>query len=234
MDAQLETIGARCHVCSRQDFLPFSCPHCTHTFCLSHSSELNHGCTASSKATNTSSSSTTGVARIESGPSLKQLQDEHLSRRTSPDPRTVQKARQVPSRAATDALERLKSMTAGFMIRGKSSTLVQSTAVLARLKREAKGDSGMPVPRRLYLFVSRAVPPRTPMSYFVDREWRVGRVLDAIARDLGMVNENARTRDESKRLHLLYDGLVLEPSQQVGTLVKEAGEILIFRGTRPT
>lgn len=238
MDAQLETIGARCHFCSRQDFLPFSCPHCSHTFCLSHASESAHTCTQKTVPSPTNHKS--GSA----GPSLRQLQAEHLARRVQPDRRNDLKAQmqqQAPSRAAAvEALERIKSITSGFMIRGKSSTIGKAQVQLSKLKREAKGDAKIPLNKRLHFFISRSTTTTSttssqhvPIPFFVDREWTNGRVLDALARECGLVNENARTRDESRRLHLFYEGLILEPSQQFGTLVKEAGTVVVFRGITP-
>lgn len=276
MDAQLETIGARCHYCSRQDFLPFCCAQCSQNYCLNHSAPNNHACpvttiTKKDSSINTTTrrittaTTTSNGAGIEAGVSLKELQAQHLARRhqsipsssssrPSPSSPTVKSATPVISSTQRDALAALRGLGSRFSLtrrtsvtsssssssadkkdKSASSSSSSSRAAVTELKRTARGDAAIPSERRVYLSLSLGGTTRSSagVPFFVDEQWSVGRALDAVAVKLGTVNENARTRDESRRLHLLSGGLVLEPSQVIGKRVRDGDEVVLFRGTRP-
>lgn len=38
-------LGSHCHFCRQQDYLPFTCAHCSHKFCLKHRDVKDHKCT---------------------------------------------------------------------------------------------------------------------------------------------------------------------------------------------
>ncbi|CCG80854.1 Putative uncharacterized protein [Taphrina deformans PYCC 5710] len=162
--------------------------------------------------------------------SLKALQAEHLARRTPITNTRAAAPRTALSSKSQDALGALKSLGSSFQLRGKSSAVLRTNVEVGKLKAAAKGDVRTPVERRVYVhlkYLDKVLP------FFIDAQWSVGRTLDAVASKAGLVNENARTTDEGRRLHLLCQGIVLEPSQVVGKLVKSGDSILIFRGVRP-
>ena len=109
----------------------------------------------------------------------------------------------------------------------------KSRIELQRLKNTAKGEPGVPVEKRIYVYIAPQEKQEHRVAYWIDATWSIGRTLDAVAKRLGIVNENARTQDEARKLHLLCDGLVLEPSQGTGKRIKDGDCIIIFRGTRP-
>lgn len=244
MDAGLETIGARCHFCQRQDFLPFTCPHCTHPFCLAHSSQTNHTCPS------TAPTSVNPPAEHGKLQSLKELQTQHLIARhrqqqqeqavtQAKSAATAGKTRIIPA-STQAALNALRSMTPkSIYARAPPKNPIGLTMVqLGKLKNSATGDSTVPVPKRLYVEIQYADVPANGTStpkkvpYYVDKTWSCGRCLDIIAKKLNVQNENNKTLDERRKLHLWSAGgnLVLAPTQVIGAVVKDGELLIIYRG----
>lgn len=281
MDANLESIGARCTHCLRQDFLPFTCRECKLPFCIDHTAPQAHNCHAA--ATHTTSSpgqvatkprngntATTQLNAATKGPSLKTLQAQHLARRGGANNNdnliSVAQKKSTPSASlsskSSDALASIAALSKNvFTIRGKSNPNTQRLVELGRTKRDAKGPSTIPLESRLYLLVrdftsttttTTTTPAATPnnkakdkdkkgtdswdgIPTYVHSDWSVGRALDALCLHLSILNENARTQDESRKLRLLHveSGMVLEPSQNIRKVVVDGSRIAIFRGSKP-
>ena len=84
MDAKLERIGARCATCHRQDFLPFTCPHCEVQYCLDHARVDLHSCRAAGPAIDPTARVLSPSSKAQQTQSLRALQAEHLARRQPP------------------------------------------------------------------------------------------------------------------------------------------------------
>lgn len=104
------------------------------------------------------------------------------------------------------------------------------------LKKNAKGDAKVPVEKRVYLYVEAeaasksASVPRSEL--FFSFEWRVGRVLDEAARQLGVENVNNRGGGEMERLRVFHveGGRVLGFGDKLGEMVKSGETIVLLRG----
>lgn len=244
MDANLESIGARCHFCQRQDFLPFTCHHCSQNFCLSHSSQLTHACPIFLSSTLSAPSiPVSGGDRKAVG--LKELQAQHVARQYDRHNKstTTKGGKQQISESMQDRLMSLKSlMPSKFTLRGASSTapslLLRSTTApsvsrvsnLALLKRKnaARGDLSVATIQSKYCIEIGLGEKR--QDWNVHRDWTVGRCLDSIALAWHLLNENNRTLDDAKKLHLWSGGLVLAPAQKLSMLVKEGDLVILYRG----
>lgn len=229
MDAALETIGARCETCHLQDFLPFACPHCHLAFCLEHASQAAHGCKVVPAAAAVVNAQPEGQT---SSSSLKQLQQDHLARRFTPSSPVRTPARTAAASVTPEAASLLAGLKTRlgrtFALRDTGKADPRRTLADAKLRREAKGDAAIPQAQRLTLRV--AYGDRKEAVLFVNGDWSVGRAMDAVAKRLDVTNENASTRDEARRLHLWHDGLLLEPSQRMGSRVPDLGQVVLFRG----
>ncbi|ORY82503.1 hypothetical protein BCR37DRAFT_379502 [Protomyces lactucae-debilis] len=235
MDAGLETIGARCSCCNKQDFLPFKCSHCALSFCLDHARQDAHTCAALSTVPQQSNQSDT---KTTTGPSLKALQAEHLARRRiSPQPGKQSAANVQNKQEATDRIQgALKALKTRFTLpkTATATRTAEEARMLGALKREAKGDPKLPVAQRRYVYVQGS--GKSKHARYVSVDWTCGRTLDELAKVVDMQNDNARTTDPARKLHLLLveEDLVLEPSQSIGARLKRDGLTLqVYRGIRP-
>ncbi|KAJ5895379.1 hypothetical protein N7495_007070 [Penicillium taxi] len=109
-------------------------------------------------------------------------------------------------------------------------------ASVNNMKRSAKGDAKVPADKRLYLHTvgtadTQATEPPSGDFYF-NSEWKVGRVLDDVARRLHVENMNNRSPGEEERLRIFHveSGEFLEFSDSVGRKAKSGDTIVLLRG----
>jgi hypothetical protein len=128
-----------------------------------------------------------------------------------------------------------------------------SVAAVMKMKKEAKGDEKVPVPKRLYLHVeaeARTTTARIPrgvfwyskVCYFVTpsrhtvltklQEWKVGRVLDAAAKSLQVTNVNNQVDSDEKKLRVFHveGGRVLEFNEMIGDIAVDGNTLVLMRG----
>ncbi|BFZ57816.1 hypothetical protein PYCC9005_004870 [Savitreella phatthalungensis] len=256
MDSALESIGARCSACHRQDFLPFRCARCGGSFCLDHAKVDTHTCKPPSTTT---AAPTPATKPAFTGPSLKQLQAEHVARATRPivnDHAARRQQQTTTNNKAKSLLDTFRRTVAGGA--AKTSTVTPPTTglfrsgrsassakVAAAWKQEARGDVKIGVDRRVWVRVGYmdgsvdggVVKGR---STWVDRDWSVGRALDAVAREIGVKNVNSTSggADAITRLHLVRpaDGAAVETSQPVtrlATTTTTVIPVILYRGKLP-
>ena len=67
---------------------------------------------------------------------------------------------------------------------------------------------------------------------FYDKNWSVGKVLDAAAKTLGVVNVNNRGGGEEERLRVFWieGGRLLGFGEKLGQSVKDADTLVLLRG----
>lgn len=113
------------------------------------------------------------------------------------------------------------------------------TLQLNNLKKEAKGDTKIPIEKRVYLRVeaeSTTTTSKIPSgSFFYNKEWSIGRMLDEAARNLQVENINNRGGGEETRLRVFHveGGRLLEFSEKVGTGLQTGNTIVLLRGVGP-
>ena len=120
-----------------------------------------------------------------------------------------------------------------------SSSRTAGFAGLNAMKKTAKGDTSVPVDKRLYVHVvgtSNTQTNEQPPSgdFFFDSRWKVGRVLDDSAKRLHVENVNNRGGGEEARLRVFHveSGQFLEFSDSIGASgkVKNAHTLVLLRG----
>lgn len=172
------------------------------------------------------------------------LQEDH---RCTP-PRSVQEAAAKASKQAM--LDRFrkwslarttKMLAPGDRKRKGGGQVAARTRFLAELKREARGDAKVPVEKRLYLVVEAEALPKADEYHavnvpsrkvFVNKEWKIGRVLDVAARELGVENRNNMGGGEEERLRVFHveGGRVLGFGEAVGDGVGVGDTLVLLRG----
>ncbi|KAJ5604977.1 hypothetical protein N7510_010131 [Penicillium lagena] len=119
----------------------------------------------------------------------------------------------------------------------KPNSPAARAAEVNQMKRSAKGDAGVPADKRVYLHTvgtadTQASEPPAGDFYF-DSRWKVGRVLDDVARRLKVENLNNRAAGEEARLRVFHveSGEFLEFSDALGGgKVKSGDTIVLLRG----
>ena len=121
----------------------------------------------------------------------------------------------------------------------KPSTASARLVAVNNLKKVAKGDSKVPPEKRVYLYVeaeAETAKAKFPKGeFFYSKDWVVGRVLDAAAKNLQVQNVNNQSADERDRLRVFHveGGRLLEFNEKVGAALQSGNTITLLRGVGP-
>ncbi|KAJ5143001.1 uncharacterized protein N7515_001788 [Penicillium bovifimosum] len=189
------------------------CPQCTRQYCLKHRLREEHDCAkitppaARGSATAGNESIKSMFARVRTWGKDKQ---------------------QAVAGAGLLTLPKLKP---------KANSPAARVLAVNAIKRAAKGDAGVPVEKRVYLHVvgtvetKAAEPPAG--DFWFDERWKVGRVLDDVAKRLRVQNLNNRVDGEDAKLRIFHveSGAFLEFSESIGGgKVKQGDTLVLLRG----
>ncbi|KAI9795018.1 MAG: hypothetical protein M1816_000038 [Peltula sp. TS41687] len=110
---------------------------------------------------------------------------------------------------------------------------------LNELKRAAKGDPSLGPDKRIYLHVEAAsvstdTQPRSTPLYF-NKDWSIGRLLDAAARSLQIPNVNNHGGGEDDRLRVFHveGGRLLDFGETLNDVVRSGNTLVLLRGVGP-
>jgi len=183
------------------------CPTCNRQYCLKHRLEEDHSC----------STLTPLGARQSSGP--------------------------TQAEKAKAALGRLKVWgkvkQAAVLPKPKPSTAASRLIAVNTLKRTAKGDAKVPTEKRLYLYVeaeANTTSSKLPKGEFwYNKEWSVGRMLDAAARNLQVENLNNHGGGEEEMLRVFHveAGRLLGFAEKAADVCANGNTIVLLRGVGP-
>ncbi|KAJ5731121.1 uncharacterized protein N7483_005629 [Penicillium malachiteum] len=250
----LESIGRHCQFeyCGQLDFLPFRCESCRSTYCLDHRSEIAHKCPRAGEwarrraANNQENRTPTVKPNIYNSDQCYEhrLREEHDCAKLTP-----LGARQgngsTPNETIKSMFARVRGwgkekQAAGASLLPKTKPKPNSPAARAvevnTMKRTAKGEAGVPADKRLYLHTvgtadtQAAEPPSG--DFYYDERWKVGRVLDDVAKRLRVENLNNRSGGEEARLRIFHveSGEFLDFSDSISGKVKSGDTIVLLRG----
>lgn len=136
--------------------------------------------------------------------------------------------------------EKTSQATSGNILpkpKPKPNSAAARAVAFNTLKKSAKGDAGVPADKRLYLHAvgtadTQAAEPPSGDFYF-DSRWKVGRVLDDVAKKLRVENLNNRTGGEEAKLRIFHveSGDFLEFADTIGAgKLKQGDTIVLLRG----
>jgi len=133
-----------------------------------------------------------------------------------------------------------KSEKSGFSLfsKSKASSGVSASVIAEQqaLKRAAKGDEKVPAEKRIYLYVEASADTTKSKypsgKFFYNKEWSVGKVLDAAAKSLQVQNVNNRGGGEEDKLRVFHveGGKLLNFGEKIGERVKTGDMIVLLRG----
>ncbi|KAL2832419.1 hypothetical protein BDW59DRAFT_104756 [Aspergillus cavernicola] len=189
------------------------CPECRREYCLKHRLREEHECAKIAPRLGTSTS-VRGAAPNESIRSM-------FAR--------VRSWGKDKSQAATAAAAAAKP-------KPKPNSPAARAVQINALKKAAKGDTGVPADKRVYLHVvgtSETQGVEAPNGdFWFDGRWKVGRVLDDAAKRLRVENVNNRAGEEARlRVFHVESGEFLEFADALGGgKVKSGDTIVLLRG----
>ncbi|EMR08124.1 hypothetical protein PNEG_03562 [Pneumocystis murina B123] len=117
-----------------------------------------------------------------------------------------------------------------------SSQKSKSTHItILKLKKEAKGETSIPLSSRLYIKVEFSCSNAHFLSqkfFYISKDWSCGRSLDYLSKNIGIKNVNSSTKNENERLHLMHieSGKILEPSKIIGDCIITGDTVVLMRG----
>lgn len=188
-----------------------SCQNCNRQYCLKHRLREDHGCSKLAPL-----GARTGAAKFDA-----QAQTE--------------KARVAFGRLRAWGKEKQTAV----LPKPKPTSGAARMAALNQLKKTAKGDEKILGDQRVYLYVeaeAKSTTSKFPKAdMFFSKEWSVGRVLDAAAKQLQVQNVNNSGGGEQVRLRVFHveGGRLLEFSERLGKVVVSGNTIVLLRGVGP-
>lgn len=237
-------VGTHCAFCRELDFLPFHCSHCDRDFCAAHRMQADHLCPALKTSPSPEASQTPlSPHKSDGGRFFRSLLPDkasvRLQKSLSPEPTAAPTVKSTLNKRSLDKLLRFFSRRHAAHTPKKKS--VRSSGGLPLLKRTAKGDGKIPAQNRIYLYASAVEDggsPQENVPVFVNKMWPVGRVLDAVAAQLGMKNVNVRAdTTAAEKLFIYKQSGVRDTVQQLETgkravdTLKDLDYVYIIRGS---
>ncbi|KAK4161013.1 AN1-type zinc finger protein 1 [Cladorrhinum sp. PSN259] len=122
-----------------------------------------------------------------------------------------------------------------FPAKKPQSKAAQVVAVNS-LKKSAKGDVKIPAEKRVYLYVeaeAETAKAKIPKGeFFYNKDWVVGRLLDAAAQALQVQNINNRSNNEEDRLRVFHveGGRLLDFGEKIGAALQSGNTVVLLRG----
>jgi len=133
-----------------------------------------------------------------------------------------------------------KEKQAAILPKPKPSTAASRVLAVNALKRTAKGDARVPTEKRIYLYVEAEVNTTSSKlpkgEFWYNKDWSVGRMLDAAAKNLQVANLNNHGGGEEEVLRVLHveAGRLLEFAEKAGDVCASGNTIVLLRGVGPT
>lgn len=149
----------------------------------------------------------------------------------------------VASQKAKSALDRLrawgsskKEQAGRALPKPKPSSAAARVIAVNKLKHSAKGDAKLAEEKRIYLYVeaeAATAKAKFPKGeFFYSKDWVIGRLLDAAAKNLQVQNINNQSSDERDRLRVFHveGGRLLEFNEKIGSALQSGNTVVLLRG----
>jgi predicted nucleic acid binding AN1-type Zn finger protein len=149
----------------------------------------------------------------------------------------------VAGQKARSALDRLrawgsskKEQAGRALPKPKPSSAAARVIAVNKLKQTAKGDTKLVEEKRIYLFVeaeAATAKAKFPKGeFFYSKDWVIGRLLDAAAKNLQVQNINNQSSDERDRLRVFHveGGRLLEFNEKIGSALQSGNTVVLLRG----
>ncbi|RKF59917.1 AN1-type zinc finger protein 1 [Golovinomyces cichoracearum] len=125
-------------------------------------------------------------------------------------------------------------------IKARRSAAGSQILAVNNLKKIAKGDDKLPIDKRIYIHVdaeATSTSSKFPSgAFFYSKDWVIGKVLDAAAKSLQILNINNECDDEMNRLRVFHieKGRLLDFNEKVCDVLVNGDRIVLLRGIGPS
>ena len=188
------------------------CPTCNRQYCLKHRLKEDHAC---------STLPPIGARQISIA---------------SAQAQSIDKAKSALARLRVWGKEKQAAVTP----KSKPSSAASRVVALNNLKKTAKGDEKVPIDKRVYLYVEAEASTTTSKlpkgEFWYQKEWTIGRMLDAAAKGLQVQNINNRGGGEEEKLRVFHveGGRLLEFGEKLENVVVNGNTVVLLRGVGPS
>ncbi|KAK6533890.1 hypothetical protein TWF281_005235 [Arthrobotrys megalospora] len=138
---------------------------------------------------------------------------------------------------ASSGSSKLKDLKA-TPITQKQKSIAARMVEMNKLKKDAKGDEKIAQDKRVYLYAQaegKSTSAKIPEgTFFYNKEWSVGRVMDITAKNLQIPNLNNQSADDEKKLRVFHveSGRLLSFGEKIGDACGDANTIVLLRGIK--
>jgi hypothetical protein len=241
-------IGAQCAFCRQQDFLPFTCEHCSEKFCKEHSHVTSHQCTKYKDPTSSTQKSNeihTGVLKTCAHKKCDHIQisicnkcnkGHCIDHRTFEDHQCkgigiqnkhlltydLEIQKRIENEVKTQKLRKDLGYTQNYTNKQEIKKRIKGEPIqFCNTIQTVWGQSSIDEQDRFYLKVFFPIEANLqPAFWFFNRSKVVGKVLDMIA-EKGEVSNKILPLDDPTRLNLYK----LQTSESVKQLGKPLGDV---------
>ncbi|KTW26185.1 hypothetical protein T552_03076 [Pneumocystis carinii B80] len=230
---EFPNIGSYCSYpsCRRLDYLPFKCLYCNKEFCNDHKNEENHDCEKELEAFKSRNINIVPTLKKKSSPkNLIDYWDKNL------DPLKPKNNRSSETKKSSKNNIKFSELWHRIFRCLHSCQKSKSTHIaILKLKKEAKGETSIPLSSRLYIKVKFSYSNSdflTQKFFYISKDWSCGRSLDYLSKNIGIKNVNSSTKNENDKLHLMHieSGKILEPSKIIGDCIITGDTVVLMRG----
>ena len=242
-----DQIGKQCEVetCQQLDFLPIQCAKCEKTFCKNHSSLDSHNCSSLNQAQTLPNKSEPKKeflkpccldkcqkSVVTNCPicALDFCMDHRLEKDHS--------CSKVYENHIEDSLPKTQALVESILAKRKElpksdpktvkNQKLAAKVQLMKLKMKAVGPKSIPTQDRIYFGIKNP-KFKDPKPVFVNQIWPFGKVIDAIADQVGLENKNNVANAPKLKLFKHLDGFAV--TDQLETSLKDLLKVEeIFNG----
>lgn len=206
------------------------CNTCRRDYCLKHRMPEEHDC-SNLKPLGVASSTALAAQKEKGMAALEKLRAWGASKKAG--------ASSAGSTSKTPTFRTPSFFSKASSKVSSSSSAAARAAEVNKLKQSAKGEASIPAESRVYLHVEASADTTTAKfptgNFFYNKDWTVGRVLDAAAKALQVQNVNNRGGGEETRLRVFHveGGRLLDFSEKLGASVQTGNTIVLLRGVGP-
>ncbi|XP_060530709.1 AN1-type zinc finger protein 1-like [Cylas formicarius] len=223
---ELPDIGQQCtyELCNQLDFLPLQCD-CGEIFCSEHFHYHISNC-VTEKITNDMPKKCENlylcselnckvktVIPLLCTKCMKHFCIEHRHLTVCKEKSVVEVAQEkekfsIPVRQFNDAKSAVDAQIERSLCTAKQNHKKQETAMkiqLMRMKNKATGQKSIPLPDRVYFGIEYVDVIQKYKAVFVSIKWSVGKVIDAVAEECTLPNNNHKSTSKKLRLYKKMD-----------------------------
>jgi len=241
-------IGCHCSFkeCQQLDFLPIKCLYCELLFCKIHSVNYMHNCPVEADSSQALLPADDGqpksykctfqdckdtvLTQVLCDECQKQVCLKHRLPYDHQCSKLVIKEidLRTPKEKVEDLIGRKLYESKVKVSVGRKSKTTSSKVIEMKLKMKAKGDQSIPIEERIYFYITMLENTEVTIPLFFSNQHTVGKIIDVIAKEMKLKNENHITNAKKLCLFTLDKTLLPVDVKLKDVLLNETFELNNF------